>query len=65
MNDGDTITVGAARTSLERELEELEISERIEIIKGTALLRSARILRRVLEIWWDLQSLRFQWKIIC
>ena len=31
-------------------LEDLEIRERVETIQTTALLRSARILRRVLEI---------------
>ena len=37
-------------------LEDLEISRRVETIKNSALLRSARILRRVLEIWGDLLS---------
>ena len=36
---------------LEMGLEELEIGGRIEIIPTTALLRSIRLLRRVLEIW--------------
>ena len=39
-------------------LEELEIGGRIETIQITALLRSARILRRVLETWGDLLSLK-------
>ena len=34
---------------LERELEEVEIRGRIEIIQTTALLRATRILRKVLE----------------
>ena len=33
-------------------------------IQMTALLRTARILRRVLETWGDLQSLKPQWKTI-
>ena len=46
------IVVGALGTvpkGLEKMLEELEIRGRIETIQITALLRSARILRRVLE----------------
>ena len=35
-------------------LEDLKVRERVEIIQTTALLRSARILRRVLEILGDL-----------
>ena len=34
----------------------------VETIQTTALLRSARILRRVLETWGDLLSLELQWK---
>ena len=34
-------------------------------IDHTALLRSARILRKVLEIWAGLLSLRFKWKATC
>ena len=44
-------TLGTVPKGLERGLEELEIRERIEIIETTALLRSTRILRRVLEIF--------------
>ena len=40
----------------------LEIGGRIETIQTTALLKSARILGRVLETWGDLQTLRLQWK---
>ena len=36
--------------------------EQVETIKTTVLLRLARILRRVLETWGDLQSLKLQWK---
>ena len=47
------IIVGALEMVLKgfvKELEELEISERMETIQNLALLRSARILGRVLEI---------------
>ena len=40
--------------------EELEV----ETIQTTALLRTAKILRRILETWGDLLSLRLQWKTI-
>ena len=36
----------------------------IETIQTTTLLRTARILRRVLETWGDLLSLQLQWKTI-
>ena len=45
-------------------LEELEIGGRAETIQTTELLRSARILRRVLETWGDLLSLILQGKTI-
>ena len=47
--------------SIVKELEELEIGRETEI---TALLRSAKILRKVLETWGDLLSLRLQGKTI-
>ena len=50
--DGDTNCNWHARYSHQRfvqELEDLEIRARVEIIQTTALLRSARILRRVLD----------------
>ena len=46
------IVIGAFGTvtkGLLKELEELEVAGRVETIKTTALLRTARILRRVLE----------------
>ena len=46
-------------------LEDLEVGGRVETIQMTALLRTARILRRVLETWGDLQSFKLQWKTIC
>ena len=45
-------------------LEDLEVVGRVETIQTTALLRTARILRRVLETWGDLPSLKLQWKTI-
>ena len=39
-------------------LADLEVGRRVEIIQMTALLRTARILRRVLETWGDLLSLK-------
>ena len=42
---------------LEKSLEEVEIRARIETIPTTALLKSARILRKVMENWGDLLSL--------
>ena len=45
-------------------LEDLEIRGRVEAILTTVLLRSARILRRVLETRGDLQSLKLQWETI-
>ena len=40
-----------------QELEDFEIRGRVEIIPTTALLKSARTLRRVLETWGDMLSL--------
>ena len=55
----NTISVFKDPKRSERKLELLEIGGRMESIKTTALLRSARILRRVLETRRDLLSLRF------
>ena len=43
--------LGIVSKSLKRRLEELEIKGRIKTIQTTTLLRSAKILRRVLETW--------------
>ena len=40
--------------------EDLEVGGRVATIQTTALLRTARILRRVLETWGDLLSLKIQ-----
>ena len=45
-------------------LEDLEITGRVETIQTSVLLRSTRILRRVLETYGDLLPLRLQWKTI-
>ena len=57
------IMIGAFGTitkGLLKPLEDLEFGGRVETIQTTALLRTARILRRVLETWWDLLSLKLQ-----
>ena len=61
------IVIGALGTVTKRlvqGLEDLEITGWAETIQTTALLKSARILRRVLETWRDLLSLKLQWKAI-
>ena len=53
------IVIGAFGTitkGLLKGLEELEVGGRVETIQTTALLRTARILRRVLETWGDSNS---------
>ena len=62
-----TIVIGALGTipkGLLKGLKDLEVGRREETIQTTALLRTARILRWVLETWGDLLSLRLQWKTI-
>ena len=59
------IVIGALGTIYKRLFkgpEDLEIREQVETIQTTALLRSTIILRRVLETWGDLLSLKHQWK---
>ena len=61
------IVIGALGTmtkGLLKRLEDLEVGGQVETIQTTALLRMARILRRVLETWGDLLSLKLQWKTI-
>ena len=61
------IVIGAFGTitkGLLKGLEDLEIGGRVETIQTTALLRTARILRRILETWGDLLSLKLQCKTI-
>ena len=45
-------------------LDDLEVGGRVETIQMTALLSTARILRRVLETWGDLLLLKLRWKTI-
>ena len=55
-----SIVIGAFGTltkGLLNGLEDLEVGDRVETIQTTALLKTARILRRVLETWGDLLSL--------
>ena len=52
--------LGIGTKGLVKGQEGFEIKERMETIQTTALLRSARILRRVLETWWNLLSLKLQ-----
>ena len=61
------IVIGAFGTVTEgllKDMEDLEVGERVETIQTTALLKTARILKRVLETWGDLLSLNFKWKTI-
>ena len=61
------IVIGAFGTiskGLLKGLEDLEVGGRVETIQMAVLLRTTRILRRVLETWGDLLSLKLQWKII-
>ena len=55
---------GTVTKGLFKGLDDLEVGGRVGTIQTTALLRTARILRRVLEIWGDLLSLKLQWKTI-
>ena len=59
------IVIGALGTvtkGLLKGREDLEVGGQVETIQTIALLRTARILRRVLETWGDLLSLKLQWK---
>ena len=56
--------LGTVTKELVQALEDLKIRGQVETIQTTALLRPARILRRVLETQGDLLSLRLQWKTI-
>ena len=61
------IVIGALGTVLKRLLkgmEDLEVWGRVETIQTTTLLTTAKILRRVLDTWGDLLSLKLQWKTI-
>ena len=55
---------GTVTKELLKGLEDLEVGGRVETIQTRTLLRTARILRRVLETWGDWLSLKLQWKAI-
>ena len=57
--------VGTVNKGFIQGMKDLEIRGREETMQTTALLRSTRILRNVLETWRDLLSLKLQWKTIC
>ena len=56
--------LGTVTKGLLMGLEELGVGGRVETIQKTTLLKTARILRIVLETWGDLLSLKLQWKTI-
>ena len=61
------IVIGAFSTitkGLLKGMVDLDVGGRVETIQMTALLRTARILRRVMETWGDLLLLKLQWKTI-
>ena len=55
---------GIVTKGLLKGLEDLEVGKLVETLQTTTLLRTARILRRVLETWGDLLSFKLQWKTI-
>ena len=55
---------GKVTKGLLKGMEELKVGGQVETIQTIALLRTARILRRVLETWEDLLSPKLQWKTI-
>ena len=55
---------GPITKGLLKGLEDLEADGRVETIQITAFLRTARILRRVLETWEALLSPKLQWKTL-
>ena len=55
---------GTVTKGLLKGLQAMEVGGRVETIQTTKLLRTARILRRVLETRGDLLSLKLQWKTI-
>ena len=56
--------LGTITKGLLKGLEDLEVGGRVETIQTTALQRTARFLRRVVETCGDLLSLKLQWKAI-
>ena len=64
-NNNNIGAFGAITKGLSKGLEDLEFGGPVDTIQMTALLRTARILRRVLETSGDLLSLKLQWKTLC
>ena len=56
--------LGTVTKGLVQGQEELEISAQEKFIHTIALLKSARVLRRVMETWGDILSFKLQWKTI-
>ena len=54
-------TLGIISQGKVKKIEDLEMRGQVNTIQITALLLSARIVRRVLETWGDLLSLKLQW----
>ena len=59
-----TIVIVTVTHGLLKGQEELEKRGGVQTIRITNSLCTARILRKVLETWWDLLSLKNLWKII-
>ena len=55
---------GTVAKGLLKRLENLKVGGRVETIQTTKLLKTTRALRRVLETWGYLLSLKLQWKTI-
>ena len=55
---------GTVTKRLLKELEDLDVGGLEDTIQTTALLRTARILRKVQDTWGDLLQLTLQWKTI-
>ena len=51
---------GTVTKGLLKGLEDLKVGGRVEIIQATALLKTVRILRRVLETWGNLLPIELQ-----
>ena len=55
---------GTVTKRLFKGAEDLEAGGQVRILQTTALFKTARILRRFLDTWGDLWSLKLQWKTI-
>ena len=53
---------GTVTKWLLKELEDLRVGGWVDTIQSTAFMRMVKILRRVLETWGDLLSIKDQWK---